>query len=123
LDRRLVDGLDVWSQPLMGSGNLAHSAAFPHCNLVASPDPDWLQEEFHRYPVKLPTGHLAQMRLSERGTCLSNRLWVRQIRKLTDRGHQTAILASDYQSDLTVLAVAMFARWSPEIIFKYAHQH
>ena len=54
------------------------------------------------------------MQLAERGTGLSNQLWVREIRKLTSLGHQTAMLATDYRSDLAPLAVAMFARWSQE---------
>jgi len=29
------------------------------------------------------------MQLGERGTCLSNGLWVRELRKRTERGHQT----------------------------------
>ena len=49
------------------------------------------------------------MRLAERGSCLTNGLWVREIRKLTDSGHQTAILATDYCSNLVPVAAAMFA--------------
>ena len=63
------------------------------------------------------------MRLAERGSCLTNGLWVREIRKLTDSGHQTAILATDYQSNLVPVAAAMFARWSQENFFKYAREH
>lgn len=58
-----------------------------------------------------------------RGTRLSNGLWVREIRKLTDRGHQTAILSTDYASETPRLAVAMFARWSQENFFKYTRKH
>ncbi|MCP3868893.1 MAG: hypothetical protein GY703_12510 [Gammaproteobacteria bacterium] len=63
------------------------------------------------------------MRLAERGSCLSNKLWVREIRKLTERGHQTAIVATDYRSTPAPLAVAMFSRWSQENFFKYAREH
>ena len=63
------------------------------------------------------------MKLAERGTCLSNKLWVREIRKLTERGHQTAILCTDYHSAPAALAVAMFSRWSQENFFKYARDH
>ena len=54
------------------------------------------------------------MKLAERETCLSNRLWVREFRKLTECGHQTATLATDYRSDPAPLAAAVFARWSQE---------
>jgi len=48
---------------------------------------------------------------------------VREFRKLTERGHQTAILATDYRSDAAPLAAAMFARWSQENFFKYAREN
>ena len=63
------------------------------------------------------------MDLAERGTCLSNGLWVRELRKRSERGHQTAILCTDYRSEAAPLAMAMFARWSQENFFKYAREH
>jgi transposase-like protein len=87
------------------------------------PGADWLQEEFCEYPVTFPSGECVPMRLAERGTCLSNGLWVREIRKLTDSGHQIAILATDYQSNLVPIGAAMFARWAQENFFKYAREH
>ncbi|MFZ4699296.1 MAG: putative transposase [Candidatus Methylumidiphilus sp.] len=63
------------------------------------------------------------MRLAERGTRMSNGLWVREFRKLTGRGHQTAILATDYRTDAALLAAALFARWSQENFFKYAREN
>ena len=87
------------------------------------PGADWPEDEFQTRQVKLANGQTVDMRLAERGTCLSNRLWVREFRKLTERGHQTAILATEYRSDAAPLAAAMFARWSQENFFKYARQH
>jgi len=63
------------------------------------------------------------MDLAERGTCLRNGLWVRELRKRSARGHQTAILCTDYRSEAAPLALAMFARWSQENFFKYAREH
>lgn len=54
------------------------------------------------------------MKLAERGTYLSNTLWVREIRRLTDSGHQT--------SDLTKIAAEMFSRWGQENYLKYMRQ-
>ena len=54
---------------------------------------------------------------------MSNKLWVREIRKLTERGHQTSIIATDYCSAPAPLAIAMFSRWSQENFFKYAREH
>ncbi len=87
------------------------------------PGADWPEAEFQSHWVTLTHGQVVEMKLAERGSCLSNRLWVREIRKLTERGHQTAILATDYRSEAVPLAAAMFARWSQENFFKYARQH
>jgi hypothetical protein len=87
------------------------------------PGEDWPEQAFTPSQVCLPSGEVVTMNLAERGTCLSNRLWVRELRKLTDRGHQTAILCTDYRGEVAPLAVAMFARWSQENFFKYAREH
>jgi len=87
------------------------------------PGEDWSEEEFAPCQVRLVSGEMVTMRLGERGTCLSNGLWVRELRKLTERGHQTSILCTDYRADAPPLAAAMFARWSQENFFKYAREH
>jgi hypothetical protein len=87
------------------------------------PGDDWSETEFSEQPLILPTGQTTLVKLAERGVCLSNKLWVREIRKLTERGHQTAILSTDYQSDLTVIGATMFARWCQENFFKYMREH
>ncbi len=87
------------------------------------PDPDWSEEEFTPRTLIHPNGETSVVRLAERGTCLSNGLWVREVRRLDERGHQTAILSTDYRSDLTLLAAAMFARWNQENFFKYMREH
>jgi hypothetical protein len=87
------------------------------------PGDDWSETEFSEHTLTLPTGETAQVKLAERGICLSNKLWVREIRKLTEGGHQTAILATDYQSDLTLIGAKMFARWCQENYFKYMREH
>ena len=63
------------------------------------------------------------MKLAERGTMLANHLGVREVRKLSEGGHQTSILSTNYQADYTLLAVSMFARWSQENFYKYMRQH
>jgi len=87
------------------------------------PGEDWLETEFSEHSLTLPTGETAQVKLAERGVCLSNKLWVREIRKLTEGGHKTAILATDYQADLTLIGAKMFARWCQENYFKYMREH
>ncbi len=87
------------------------------------PGENWPESEFNEQTLILPMGETTQVKLAERGVCLSNGLWVREIRKLSERGHQTAVLATDYQANLTVIGARMFARWSQENYFKYMREH
>jgi hypothetical protein len=73
--------------------------------------------------VRLVNAEEVTLQLAERGVRLSNGLWVREVRHRDARGHQTAILSTDYHSDLTRVAAAMFARWCQENFFKYMQQH
>jgi hypothetical protein len=69
------------------------------------------------------TGLLVTMKLAERGTQLSNKLWLREIRRLTEGGHQTSILTTNFQAPMPTLAVSLFARWSQENFFRYMREH
>ena len=83
---------------------------------------DWPRQEFFATAVRLASGEETTMQLAERGTLLSNRLWLREIRKLNPSGRQTAILSTDYRTAAARLAPAMFARWSQENFFRYMRQ-
>ena len=87
------------------------------------PGEDWPEEEFQICVVEMEGTQQVEIKLAERGSCLSNKLWVREIRKLTGRGHQTSIITTDYQTEAAPLALTMFARWSQENFFKYAREH
>ena len=87
------------------------------------PGEDWSEEEFAPAQVRLPSGEVVAMDLAERGTRLSNGLWLRELRKRSERGHQTAILCTNYRAEAAPLAMAMFARWSQENFFKYAREN
>ena len=86
------------------------------------PGEDWAKEEFCPTEVRLASGERTTIELAERGTKLRNGLWVREFRKLTKSGHQTAFLSSDYRGSGAVLAPAMFSRWSQENFFRYMRQ-
>ena len=83
----------------------------------------WPLEEFDPYTLHTVAGNVVEAQLAERGTRLSNRLWVREIRKLSDKGHQTSILSTDYRSDLKVISTEITDRWSQENFFKYMRQN
>lgn len=87
------------------------------------PGEDWPVEEFTDRQVLLVNGDKATLSIAERGTCLSNDHWVREVRHRDQRGHQTAIYSTDYVHELDKVAAAMFARWCQENFFKYMIQH
>jgi prepilin-type processing-associated H-X9-DG protein len=86
------------------------------------PGEDWPEDEFFSTEVRLASGGRTTIELGERGTRLSNGLWVREFRKRNPTGHQTAFLATDYRGAGAVLAPAMFGRWSQENFFRYMRQ-
>ncbi len=87
------------------------------------PGENWPETEFTKQQVNLATGEDVEMALAERGTWLGGKLWVREIRKLTETGHQTSIIATHYADNFSRIAASMFARWSQENFFRYMRQH
>jgi hypothetical protein len=88
-----------------------------------NPGLDWQNVEFAPRQVTLQNGDTVTLALAERGTQFSNGLWVREIRSLDEKGHQTSILSTDFRSEIAPVAAAMFARWHQENFFKYMRQH
>ena len=87
------------------------------------PGKDWPVQEFTDREVVLVNGEKAILSMAERGTCLANDQWVREVRHRDQRGHQTSIYSTDYVHGLDKVAAAMFARWCQENFFKYMIQH
>jgi len=83
----------------------------------------WPSEEFRSGPVRLAGGETVTMSLAERGTQLSNKFWLREIRKLSDDGHQTSILTTNFAASIATAAASLFARWSQENFFRYMREH
>jgi hypothetical protein len=48
---------------------------------------------------------------------------MREVRRLCDNGHQTAILTTRHDLALAVVAYRMFERWTQENFFRYMRQH
>ena len=67
-------------------------------------------------------GKKVEYRLAEREVKLSNGLDVREIRRLTDDGHQTAVITTNGQLPLLSVAHRMFSRWRQENFFRYMRQ-
>ena len=87
------------------------------------PGEDWPQEEFVATEVQQANGNSAVWRLAERGTLLGSdkkeQIWVREIRKLSDKGHQSAIISTAYGADIGQIGTRQFGRWSQENYFRY----
>ncbi len=87
----------------------------------------WPQSEFSSHSVKLVMGTEAEMQLAERGTLLGSKstekLWLREIRKLSSSGRQISIVSTEWDATPAEIAGPQFGRWYQENFFKYAREH
>lgn len=90
------------------------------------PKEPWRETEFAETEVTLPAGERVSLKLAERGSWIGGRsegLWVREIRKWTESGHQTSLISSAYRALAPQNAAALFSRWSQENFFRYMMEH
>ncbi len=88
------------------------------------PEQDWPEEEFQEQEVSLVGGQKVKLRLAERGTYLGRKgPWVREVRKLSEGGHQVSMVSTDFSGERGRLAGLLMGRWSQENFFKYMRQH
>jgi len=90
------------------------------------PTSDWPKDSFVQKTVTMPSGENIEMKLAERGTLVGSgkqTLWMKEVRKLTDSGHQTSLISTAYALDHDELAARLFSRWCQENFFRYAMQH
>ncbi|MDP8238372.1 MAG: hypothetical protein P9X24_04725 [Candidatus Hatepunaea meridiana] len=90
------------------------------------PGDSWPQEWFKTREVSMPNGELVTMKLAEMGSWIGDAkkgLWVREVRKLTDSGHQTSLISTAYKLSLQQDAIRIFSRWCQENFFGYMMQH
>ena len=86
------------------------------------PDQPWPESEFGPYTLRRHNGEVLTRHLAERGTRLSNGLFVREVRLLNADGHQTSILTTHPHMDLPVVATRLADRWAQENWFKYTRE-
>jgi hypothetical protein len=84
----------------------------------------WPPSEFSPVTVRRHSGELVTRDMAERGTCLSNGLWVREVR-VSPAGdpHQTSILTTNSRLDLPSVAARMADRWTQENFLKYMREN
>jgi hypothetical protein len=86
----------------------------------------WPASEFSEIEVAVPGGGSTRMRLASRETSLSAgkcSLTVLEVRRLSETGHQTAIITTARRLSNPVIAGRMFSRWCQENFFGYMMQH
>jgi len=87
---------------------------------------DWQQDQFVPTQVRLNNGQTVTWKLAERelllGSKKSEQSWLREVRKLSDRGHQISVLSNNFKLDTEAVAGRQFGRWSQENFFRYASQ-
>ncbi len=78
---------------------------------------NWSEKDFSMLTVE-KDGIKTKMKLTEKQVELNN-FTMREIRKLSDDGHQTSIITSNKKLDMPEVAKTMFSRWTQENFFKY----
>jgi hypothetical protein len=90
------------------------------------PGQSWPEQWFTEHKVTMPAGEVIDMHLCEMGSYVGSgkdAIWMREVRKLTDSGHQTSLISTAFDLPLTQLAARMFSRWCQENFFNYMMQH
>lgn len=84
----------------------------------------WPESEFRSARMTAPAGEPMEAQIAERGVYWPQQeMWVKEVRKLTQSGRQTAIICSGLRLEAIRIAPNMFARWSRENFFGYAMEH
>ncbi len=86
----------------------------------------WPEGEFVEQEVLAPDGERTRMKLAMRQTQLGAgkaHIPVTEVRRLTQTGHQTAVITTAQRLDPTLIASRMFSRWCQENFFAYMMQH
>lgn len=65
------------------------------------------------------SGQTVTWRLSERSVLMGKGFWMREVRRLCDSGHQTAVMTTRQDLSAEQIASRMFSRWSQENFFRY----
>ena len=86
----------------------------------------WPESEFVEVDVPVPGGGSTRMKLALRETEVTantKSITVTEVRRLTQTGHQTAIISTGRRLDAMAIAGHMFARWCQENYFAYMMEH
>lgn len=80
---------------------------------------EWDREDFCTYDIDTEVG--TTMELCEKQVEL-NGVELREVRRLTDTGHQTSVITTNHKIPTALIALYMFSRWAQENFFRYMRQ-
>ena len=78
---------------------------------------EWDESLFYKIDLQSDNNDVT-MQICEMGTRLNGH-WFREVRKLSQSGHQTAIITTHPTLSAEITAAKMFVRWTQENFFKY----
>jgi len=87
---------------------------------------DWPEAEFTEVEVTHPGGQVTRMRLASRLSELKagkQSMPVLEVRRMSESGHQTAIITTAMSLKIPEIAARMFSRWCQENFFGYMMEH
>ncbi|MDT9226830.1 MAG: hypothetical protein P5683_25030, partial [Limnospira sp. PMC 1279.21] len=87
---------------------------------------NWSETEFSEVEVTHPGGQVTRMRLASRMSELTSgkqSIPVLEVRRLSENGHQTAIITTAMRLKTPEIAARMFSRWCQENFFAYMMEH
>lgn len=87
---------------------------------------DWPEAEFALVEITHPGGQVTRMRLASRNSDLkagNQSMPVLEVRRLSETGHQTAIITTAMSLKVPEIAARMFSRWCQENFFGYMMEH
>jgi prepilin-type processing-associated H-X9-DG protein len=90
------------------------------------PKDQWPLDWFADTPVSMPDGQILNMKLAEHGSLIGEHktgVWVREVRKLNQDGHQTSLISTGYSRLAVQDAAQIFSRWAQENFFGYMMKH
>jgi len=90
------------------------------------PGGDWPAEWFRPRALAMPGGETVEVRLAEMGSLVGAgkaAVWMREVRKLTEGGHQVSLVSTAFDLDHADLAARLFTRWCQENFLRYMMQH
>lgn len=79
----------------------------------------WDEKDFSAYDID--TEVETTMELCEKQVEI-NGVELREVRRLTDTGHQTSVITTNYKMPTALIALYMFSRWAQENFFRYMRQ-